>query len=71
VSKIPLTVVEFRVWNRWGQLVYDNESGAEGWDGKQKNEEAASDVYVFSVKYEITGGSGKQYKKKGDVTLLR
>ncbi len=71
VSTIPLTIAEFRVWNRWGQLVYDNESGPDGWDGKQKKEEAASDVYVYRVVYEVTGGSGKQYTKKGDVTLLR
>ncbi len=71
VSLIPITINEFKVWNRWGQLVYDNESGVEGWDGKQKNEEAASDVYIYRVVYEIIGGSGKDYSKKGDVTLLR
>lgn len=71
ISKIPLTISEFKIWNRWGQLVYDNESGPDGWDGKQKNEDAASDVYIYKVTYEITGGSGKQYTKKGDMTLLR
>ncbi len=71
VSLIPIAINEFKVWNRWGQLVYDNESGPDGWDGKQKNEEAASDVYVYRLVYEIIGGSGKEYTKKGDVTLLR
>lgn len=70
-SKIPLTILEFKVWNRWGQLVYDNEGGETGWDGKHKSEDAASDVYVYRIKYEITGGSGKQYVQSGDVTLLR
>ncbi len=71
VSLIPLTIDEFKVWNRWGQLVYDNESGPDGWNGKQNNEDAPSDVYIYRVVYQITGGSGKQYTKKGDVTLLR
>jgi gliding motility-associated-like protein len=71
VSLIPITINEFKVWNRWGQLVYDNESGADGWDGKQNGEDAASDVYIYRVVYEITGGSGKEYTQKGDVTLLR
>lgn len=71
VSAIPLTINEFKIWNRWGQLVYDNENGVEGWDGKQKKEEAASDVYIYRVTYEVTGGSGKKYTKKGDVSLLR
>lgn len=71
VSKIPVTINEFQVWNRWGQLVYDNEFGADGWDGKQNEKDAASDVYIYRVVYEITGGSGKEYIQKGDVTLLR
>lgn len=71
VSRIPLTIVEFNIWNRWGQLVYENENGPDGWDGKQKDEEAPSDVYIYRVIYQVTGGSGRQYTKKGDVTLLR
>ncbi len=71
VSKVPVTVIEFKVWNRWGQLVYDNEGGLAGWDGSQDGKPAGSDVYVYYFKYEITGGTGKQYVEKGDVTLLR
>ncbi len=71
VSQVPLTINEFLIWNRWGQLVYDNENPEDGWDGKQKNEEAPSDVYIYKIVYQIKGGSGKQYTQKGDVTLLR
>ncbi len=71
VSNVPLTINEFKVWNRWGYLVYDNDNPEDGWDGKQKNEEAPSDVYIYKIVYQITGGSGKQYTQKGDVTLLR
>ncbi|MBK8566272.1 MAG: gliding motility-associated C-terminal domain-containing protein [Saprospiraceae bacterium] len=71
VSNVPLTINEFKIWNRWGYLVYDNDNPEDGWDGKQKNEEAPSDVYIYKIVYQITGGSGKQYSQKGDVTLLR
>jgi gliding motility-associated-like protein len=71
VSKAPVTVLEFKVWNRWGQLVYDNKDGAASWDGNQNGDPAASDVYVFRIVWEITGGNGKQHVEKGDVTLLR
>ncbi len=38
---------EFKIFNRWGQLVYDAPVGdVEGWDGKIKNEPAPSDTYV-------------------------
>jgi gliding motility-associated-like protein len=71
VSLIPITINEFKVWNRWGQLVYDNESTVDGWNGDQNDKPAPSDVYIYRIVYSITGGSGKKYTKKGDVTLLR
>ncbi len=71
VSQVPVTIVEFKVWNRWGQLVYNNENGNTGWGGMQNNEPAPSDVYIYKIVWEITGGSGRQYVEKGDVTLLR
>lgn len=70
VSLVPLTINEFKVWNRWGQLVFD-EADVAGWNGEQKNDPAPSDVYIYRIVYSITGGSGKKYTQKGDVTLLR
>lgn len=72
ISKIPITILTFKVWNRWGQLVYDNEKGIDGWDGKQGSTDAPSDVYVYFLQYQITGGNtGAHSPVKGDVTLLR
>ncbi len=72
VTKVPITVLEFKIWNRWGDLVYDNEDGIDGWDGQQKSEDSPSDVYVYFVVFEISGGTeGAQKPLKGDVTLLR
>jgi gliding motility-associated-like protein len=72
ISKVPINMVEFKIWNRWGQLVYDNKRGANGWDGKQNDNEAPSDVYVYFLVYEIINGvPGAQKSLKGDVTLLR
>ncbi len=71
ISKNPVTIVEFKVWNRWGQLVYNNENGLEGWDGYFKGSPAASDVYVFYVKYKIPGTNQPERVLRGDVTLLR
>jgi gliding motility-associated-like protein len=72
VSKAPITILKFQVWNRWGQLVFDNGNGAGGWDGKQDGEDVLSDVYIYFIQYEITGGNrGAQKPLKGDVTLLR
>jgi gliding motility-associated-like protein len=71
VSKVPVSIIDFKVYNRWGQTVYNNERGQQGWNGEQKGKPAPSDVYIYYIIYEIDGGNGVQYVRKGDVTLLR
>ncbi|MBK9012794.1 MAG: gliding motility-associated C-terminal domain-containing protein [Saprospiraceae bacterium] len=62
-------VVSMSIWNRWGQLVFEEKNSNEGWDGLQKGEPAASDVYVFRAV--ITRPDGTRSVKSGDMTLLR
>lgn len=71
VSLIPVDILEFRVWNRWGKLVYENENGTSGWDGNLNGDPAASDVYIYSVVYQIPGSANPMSPLRGDVTLLR
>ncbi len=72
ISLVPITVEEFKVWNRWGQLVYNNENGNNGWDGSHKGEDQAlSDVYVYHIVWRISGSTGPSVTEKGDVTLVR
>lgn len=72
---IPETITElvditnFRIYDRWGQRVYDNDHPSKGWDGKFKGKEMPSDVYPFIV--EITFANGKKRDFKGNVTLMR
>jgi len=40
-------VLTFNIYNRWGQLVYENEDGKAEWDGTQNGQAAPSDVYVY------------------------
>lgn len=64
-----VTVREFKVFNRWGQVVYNNENPLNGWDGTFKNELAPSDVYIYTITLDMPSGTVR--KEKGDVTLLR
>jgi gliding motility-associated-like protein len=64
----------FRVFNRWGQLMFEikdyTPSGhLKGWDGLWKGVEQPMDVYTWTV--EATGVDGKYYKKAGNAMLLR
>ncbi len=59
----------FKIYNRWGQLIYESSDGNGYWNGKFNNTECEVGVYVFVV-------SGKNFLnhsvfKKGNVTLLR
>ena len=68
VKSDNIDILDFKIWDRWGNKVYDNENGNAGWDGKVKEKDAVSDVYVFYIRY---NEAGVEKVKKGDVTLLR
>jgi gliding motility-associated-like protein len=69
-SDLQPTLEDFKIFNRWGQLVYDNENGLAGWDGTQDGDPSAVDVYVYHVVYRISELS-KKVTIQGEVTLLR
>ena len=61
-------IVTFKIYNRWGELVYDNES-ADGWAGNIDGELAPPEVYAYHIVVELPGcGENSQ---KGNVTLIR
>jgi gliding motility-associated-like protein len=59
----------FRIFNRWGQMVFSTTVSGEGWDGKINGKEQASGVYVWMVKG--VDYTGKNFFAKGTVTLIR
>ncbi len=65
-----ISVSDFMIFNRWGQLVYKAASDdVMGWDGRFKNQPAASDTYVYKATLKFPDGHSKLVK--GDVILLR
>lgn len=60
----------FRIYHRWGQLVYDyNSSNERGWDGKIGGELQPTGVYVWI--FSGTGWDKKEYIQKGTLVLIR
>jgi len=59
----------FRVYNRWGQLVFNTTENEKGWDGKINGKEQATGTYVWLVK--AVDYTGKEFFAKGTVTLIR
>lgn len=60
---------EFRVYNRWGQLVFNTNDIYKGWDGNVGKAAQPSDVYVYTLRMEKADGT--IVNRKGTVTLIR
>ncbi len=61
---------EFKVYNRWGQLIFQSNNWRDKWDGKINGLLQPTAVYVWMLRY--TDRDTKQpVFKKGTVTLIR
>ena len=64
-------VTVFRIYNRWGTLMYDNDAPEKGWDGSKRNngkDLMPSGVYVYLIQYQV---GEKTEMVRGNVTLIR
>ncbi len=67
-------VKSFKVYNRWGQLVYDRSNFPPnnysfGWDGRINGQLSPPDVFVYTC--EVICDNNVTYTYKGNVTLIR
>jgi gliding motility-associated-like protein len=62
-------MVEFRVFNRWGALMFETRDLRAGWDGTLNGEPQPVEVYQFYVK--AVTYDGETIVEKGNVTLVR
>jgi len=66
-----LVIIEkFQVFNRWGEMVYDNQNGMQGWNGRYEGEVAPSEAYYYFISLNVDG-CDLNVKLEGDVTVLR
>jgi gliding motility-associated-like protein len=66
IKQSGVTVREFKVFNRWGELVHD---AVFPWDGTYKDELQDMEVFTYYFKLEFSDGSSEI--AKGNVTLIR
>jgi gliding motility-associated-like protein len=59
----------FRVYNRWGQLLYSTSQMGKGWDGRIQGKMQESNAYLWMVRG--TDYTGKIVSKQGTVMLIR
>ena len=61
--------LNFKVYNRWGGLVYETSEVGAGWDGKYRNQDCQEGVYFYVAEVSFNGGGS--VVKKGSVTIVR
>lgn len=61
--------LEFTVFNRWGEKIFESNDAVFGWDGTYKGVECQQDVYVYLLKW--TDDRNKVTVKYGHITLIR
>ncbi len=63
---------DIQIYNRWGQLLFESNDIAIGWDGNHNNITSEVGTYVYLVVYEVDTFEGPaEYTLTGTVTLLR
>jgi gliding motility-associated-like protein len=69
VTECPLPQARMKIYNRWGQVVYDGHPIQPGWNGEFQGRAQPMEVYAYVITYSDTTGSEKVLR--GDVSLLR
>jgi gliding motility-associated-like protein len=62
-------IIIFRIFDRWGETVFETTNKNAGWDGAYKGQRLEPDVFFYYLEGICIDGS-KQILK-GDVTLVR
>ncbi len=61
----------FKIFNRWGEIVYDNKNLSDGgWDGSYKGENQPREVYIYVISYQRPEDNSVQ-TLRGEFTLIR
>lgn len=64
-----VTEIQFVIFNRWGEKVFETNDITEGWDGTYKGDPMNLAVFVYIARGKFKNGD--EFDKKGNVTLVR
>lgn len=69
VKGFGIGTMNWKIYNRWGQVVFASSDRNEGWDGTFKGALQPMDVYTYTLDVIFT--DGQKLRKTGDISLLR
>jgi gliding motility-associated-like protein len=63
-----IIITRFKIFNRWGQVIFETTDSKPKWDGKFKGDDQPQGSYVYQIEYLL---KGKKSFKTGATTLIR
>jgi gliding motility-associated-like protein len=67
VANLPIVIIEFKVFNRYGEIIYNNTEGE--WDGTHNGQMVQNGGYIYIIQY--VSYLGEEVTEKGEVVLIR
>ena len=70
ITKCAAKNYQFKIFNRYGNMIFTATELNRGWNGKYKNSDQASGVYAWMLQYS-NPNNNQLVTKQGTVTLIR
>jgi gliding motility-associated-like protein len=64
-----IRTIYLKIFNRWGEKVFETTNQFEGWDGTYKGVMQNPSVYTYNV--DVTFLDNKKVERKGTVSIIR
>jgi gliding motility-associated-like protein len=64
-----VTSIEFTIYDRWGEKVFESTSSKHCWDGMFRGEKLNTAVFAYYLRAVLT--NGKEVIRKGNINLIR
>jgi|GEM_PF-1728694 gliding motility-associated-like protein len=61
----------FRIFNRWGEVIYNTTNSADRWDGHYQSARVQADHYLYQLVYRLEANPTEIQTRSGKVLLLR
>lgn len=69
VEGFGIAKMSWKIYNRWGQVVYETSDRRGAWDGTFKGQPQPVDVYQYTLDVQFVDGT--RTRRTGDITLIR
>ncbi len=69
IAGVDIASFDWKIYNRWGELMFSSTDPNVGWDGKFNGELVNAGVYTYTLKVNFVDGN--QENRSGNVTVVR